>query len=139
MAKYYRLRNGSTIVGYTKESVTGEMVYSKDNIWWSGFKINATDMDRAIGLQDRNRREIFEHDIVEWKSDPRLEFYNQGAILFSFKEENFVLKDFESGAVEPLFVGGESLFTMDDFRVISYTFINPQVEEFLKEEGDYFF
>ena len=100
-----------------------------------GLKLKgAQEYDRAIGFKDRNRKDIFANDIVQWKPDHRQSAQYQGAIFFNRQENNFVVRNLTTGHIDPLFIGGQPLLGMDDLLVISYIFINSQLKDLLGED-----
>lgn len=128
--KKYRLRNTDTIVGYMRKVNEGSYFFSKDSFWWSGRKLQYQQVDEWTGFYDKNRKMIFELDIINYKVDPDDSTYRQGAILWNHKSEKFVICDLEHEAYFPLLLDGNiELFNSRQLEVYSYLFINPQLME----------
>lgn len=60
----YRLRRGERIVGWMREEASGQWLYSREGMWWSGRKIQWDQRDRCCGLRDLDDRWLHEGDII---------------------------------------------------------------------------
>lgn len=124
----FRLRNDEEIVGYMRKVSDTMVLYSRDNFWWRGVKIDYNALDEYTGLQDKNNRHIFEWDILYFKMDPD-GAYREGVILWEVKQKIFGIKDLKGGSFIPLFMSGVPMFNQRELEVYSYLFLNPDLKE----------
>ena len=113
-----RLRNGDTVVGYERREGNSRW-YSRNLSAWTGKCPEYKQTDRCTGYRDKNRRLIFENDIVKVKSaedELLLE------VIFDEMIGRFFLKEYDG---EEFF--GEDLLKENQFtgniEWYSFTFI----------------
>jgi hypothetical protein len=63
-----RLRNDEIVVGYLRQEGS-RSYYSRDMSGWSGEEIRFRQTDRCTGYRDKNRRYLFEHDIIRYQAE----------------------------------------------------------------------
>ncbi|MCT4623960.1 MAG: YopX family protein [Schleiferiaceae bacterium] len=124
--KRYRLRNGDKLLGYAREVYGGARFYSKDGFWWTGREIIYTEVDEWVGLVDKNRKHIYEWDIVYYKAEDETE-YKSGAILWQDKQKRFGIRDLDEDVFFPLRMEGFSLFNPNELEVYSQLYLNPDL------------
>ena len=124
----YRLRKDATILGYMRKVYGGAYFYSKDSNWWTGREINYKQIDEWTGFKDKNRKLIYEWDIVYYKIDPQQK-PQLGAILWQKKNKRFGIRDLRQDLFLPLKAEGLKLFKQDELEIYSYLFINPEILE----------
>lgn len=122
----YRLRKGIMILGYMRKVYGGALFYSKDQYWWTGREINYEEIDEWTGLTDKNRKPIYEWDIVYYKIDPS-ESIREGAILWQKKNKRFGIRDIDEDLFFPLKTEGLDLFNPNDLEVFSHLFLNTEL------------
>ena len=131
----YRLRMGQKIVGYMRKIHNKSTFYSTDSFWWTGRRINYSEIDEWVGLYDMNRKAIFEWDILNFKIDPDAD-YNVGVVLWQTDMERFVIRQIDSELYFPFEIDGLQLFDQRQLKVISYLFLNRDLMEELGLEEE---
>ena len=124
--KRFRLRNGQNVVGYMRKINNKSTFYSKDSFWWSGRCISYSEIDEWTGYRDRNRKLIFEWDILKFKLDPDDEPKN-GVVLWQEDRSRFVIRNLDDNFYCPFEMDGLQMFQTDDLKVFSYLFLNPDI------------
>lgn len=127
----FRLRKDYEIVGYMRKVSESMVLYSKDGLWWRGYKPAYTEVDEFTGLKDRNNRHIYEWDILEFKIDPDGD-YLKGVVLWEGREKVFGIKPIDGGSFIPLFINSVSMFNPRELRVFSHLWLNPDLKAQLK-------
>jgi hypothetical protein len=123
----YRLRRNNQIVGYMRKINEKSSFYSPDAFWWSGRKINYDEIDEWIGLFDKNRKAIYEWDIIRFKIDPDGD-YCSGVILWDSGSNQFVIRMVDEEVCFPLQIDDLTLFNPQQLEVFSHLFINPDLK-----------
>ncbi len=100
--------------------------YSKDSFWWTGRSIPYSEIDEWTGFHDKNRKPIFEWDILKFKVDPDDEPSN-GVVLWQADQERFVIRKLDDSFYCPFEINGIMMFNPDDLKVFSYLFLNPDI------------
>lgn len=126
----YRLRNGSRIVGYMRKMGSSALFYSKDAFWWTGRELQYEQIDEWCGFRDKNRRFIFEWDILRFKIDPDGPT-EEGVVLWEANRGRFVIRHLQKELYFPFVLDDLELFRPKDLEVFSYLFINPDLQESL--------
>lgn len=124
--KRFRLRKGEKIVGYMRKIGPETFFYSRDAFWWTGRQIAYSEIDEWTGLFDRNRKAVYEWDILRFKVDPDGEYQN-GVVLWELRNERFVIRKTDEEIYFPLEIDGLQLFDSRQLDVFSYLFINPDL------------
>ncbi len=122
----HRLRKDHDVLGYRREINGGMVFYSRDGFWWTGKPIPYVHIDEWVGWKDRNRKHIFEFDIVRCKIDPDRDDC-LGAVLWEAKRKRFVLKFWEEDIHVPLVLDGLLMFDERKIQVVSHLFLNPEL------------
>ncbi len=127
--KRFRLRRNNKIVGYMREGNGKTHFYSRDGFWWSGKPIYYEQLDEWTGWLDKNRKHIFEWDIVKCKLDPDGP-YEEAAVLWQKNAKRFTLAFLNDSQLHiPLQMNGLQMFSPNQIEIISYLFINPDIME----------
>jgi hypothetical protein len=131
----YRLRKKNQIVGYMRKINEKNCFYSPDSFWWSGRKIGYEEIDEWTGLYDKNRKAIYEWDILRFKIDPDGD-YCTGVVLWEARNERFIIRKVDEELCFPLSVSELLLFNTSQLEVFSYLFLNPELKYYLGIEED---
>ena len=117
-----RLRVGKKIVGYERQENQAPF-YSKDLFWWNGERLPHSEIDRAIGLRDKNNRYVFINDIIEVDTGKRF----RGKKMYRIAEYQ--------GKVGLIALKGdkhkelEHLLEIRSFEVLSFTFLHDDIPD----------
>ena len=126
--KRYRLRNGDKFLGYAREVYGGARFFSKDGQWWSGREILYQEVDEWCGFVDKNRKYIYEWDIVHYKIDSA-DAFKSGAILWQEKNKRFGIRDLDEDYFLPLKAEELPLFNPNELEIYSQLYLNPDLLE----------
>ena len=126
----FRLRVDQQIVGYMRYITPSQQYFSTDRFWWKAQPIDYTIKDSYVEKDDVNQQWVFEHDIIEVSSfqvpDPLFK-----AVLLSSKHSfEFIALNYETFEEIPA-----CDWQHYRFKVISYLFINQDLEFKLKQKG----
>lgn len=124
----YRLRKQNQIVGYMRKINEKSFFYSRDAFWWTGRQIAYDEIDEWTGLLDKNRKPLYEWDIVKFKIDPDGD-YCDGVVLWEARNQQFVIRQLDNEVFFPIAIAGLQLFNPRQLEVFSYLFINPELKE----------
>lgn len=128
MEKRFRLRIDQRVVGYKRETSPRMVFYSKNEFWWNGQEIHHKQIDESTGLFDKNRKLIYEWDIVRFKLDGETRS-EEGVVLWHAKDKCFGIKRISEADFIPFEIEGLQLFQPSDLEVFSYLFINRDIME----------
>jgi len=125
----FRLRKGSCILGYQRYIKPGLAYFSKDQLWWQSQKINFQKKDAYLDLKDKNRRYLFEQDMVSLeKSSSKasdlwvLVFHAKFARYTAIHCQHYEEIDLNNIQTHGVFLQ-------------SYLFINPDIQQALFNRG----
>jgi hypothetical protein len=128
----YRLRINSTIIGYAEELEDG--VFLKGNsieqAWYNLKEYNK--IDEFVGIQDKFHRDIYEHDLVNYRLNSSSPM-RKGVVLRSETMESFGILDLESKHFTHLFISGICLFQTEKMEIYSHLFNHPELEKIICE------
>lgn len=126
----FRLRSGTQIHGYMKFFLPSKPTFSRDKMWWTADTIEYSEKDTYVELNDINQQWIFERDIVEMKPiHNRSDVFN-ATILFDETQCGFTA--IRNDTFSPIHVPEWSDYR---FKIISYLFINNDLQHVLTEKG----
>jgi hypothetical protein len=131
----YRLRDGKAVLGYLRRIDGRSQFYSQDGFWWSGRPIEYKDIDEWTGFYDKNRKPIYEWDIVYFKIDPDAEDCT-GVVLWETNKKRFVIRKVDEEVYFPFVLNGIELFNSRQIKVFSYLFLNPELKAHLGLEDE---
>ena len=131
----YRLRDGKAVLGYLRRIDGRSQFYSQDGFWWSGRPIEYKDIDEWTGFYDKNRKPIYEWDIVYFKIDPDAEDCTS-VVLWETNKKRFVIRKVDEEVYFPFVLNGIELFNSRQIKVFSYLFLNPELKAHLGLEDE---
>jgi hypothetical protein len=113
----FRLRKENKVVGFLK-LIHKIQFFSKDEFAWSGKKIEFSEKDAFTGCFDKNKRALYDQDII------LLSAYPQKHFILHFDEalNTFQLIDFETKTIFES--DALTFFKSTAVTWVSYAFIN---------------
>lgn len=123
----YRLRFGDRVVGYLRR-IEGTDFYSPDGFWWTGKPFDYAHVDEFVGLRDRQRRHLYEWDIVSFHPAPDAP-EELGVFLWNKSQKRWVLRSITTEIDYHLDFEGISLIQSADLKLHSHVFLNPELQE----------
>lgn len=120
--RHFRLRQGTTVVGYLQINPRGSRYYSKDNFWWRKAPLDHTHQDRSTETFDANRQMIFEHDLLRIKKKGDDAYTKRGIVEFNAGDNSFRINLIEEGTALPFGQADPAAPFRDDLKVTGQLF-----------------
>ena len=121
----FRLRENDQILGYMRFIKPSKIFYSKDRLWWQSDRITYNVKDSYTELTDQNQQWIFDKDIIEMK-DNTTQF--KAVVLYDIDRMDFVAVRCDT--FEAILISKWKDYRL---KIVSYLFINPEIETELKD------
>lgn len=140
----FRLRIANKVVGYEKwycgveQEAKPQWLYSKDNKYWNPEYIYHKEKDSFSNLTDKNGKEIYSGDIVEWDDESDGKYWRVAIVMIDPDIQFVIVKNtrHELSAIMGTVYHWGNFAYQDTHRyltVIGNRFENP---ELLKEKED---